>query len=89
MYRVILEKQVEKFLKKHAGSPIISQIEKTFTILALDPYINNLDIKIVRWLPSTYRVRVWKYRFLYEVLDDIQIISVSKADSRWNIYKNI
>jgi len=48
MYRVILEKEVEKFLKKHAGSPIISQIEKTFTILALDPYINNLDIKIVR-----------------------------------------
>lgn len=53
----------------------------------MDPYENNLDIKIIIWLPNTYRLRIWKYRFLYEVLDEKIIINFIDAWSRWEIYK--
>ena len=47
MYQIILEKSVQKFLEKHRGEDLIAKFEKSLTILALDPYENNLDIKIL------------------------------------------
>jgi hypothetical protein len=47
MYKIILEKPVEKFLEKHKGEIIINQFEKSLVFLSDDPYENNLDIKIV------------------------------------------
>lgn len=47
MYQVILEKSVQKFLEKHRGEDLIQKFEKALTILALDPYENNLDIKVL------------------------------------------
>ena len=87
MYKIILEKNVEKFLLKQKWSPMIQQLEKALLILSMSPYENNLDIKTITWLPNTYRLRLWKYRFLYEILDDKLIISFVDAGSRWNIYK--
>ena len=47
MYQIFLEKKVQKFLEKQKGQPIISQFERALRILSLDPYENNLDIKII------------------------------------------
>lgn len=87
MYRVQLEKKVQKFLLKQKWQPIITQFEKALRELAYDPYENTLDIKIIIWLPHTYRLRIWKYRFLYEIIDDKIIINFFDADSRGDIYK--
>jgi len=87
MYKIILEKPVEKFLEKHKGEIIINQFEKSLVFLSDDPYENNLDIKIVTWLPNSYRLRIWKYRFLYEIIEDTISISFFKAGSRWEVYK--
>lgn len=89
MYKIFLEKKVQKFLQKQKWQPIISQFEKALTELSLDPYENNLDIKIIIWLPHSYRLRIGKYRFLYEIIDDKVIINFFDADSRWEIYKRI
>ena len=89
MYNILLEKKVQKFLQKQKWQPIISQFEKALTELSLDPYENNLDIKIIIWLPHSYRLRIGKYRFLYEIIDDKVIINFFDADSRWEIYKRI
>ena len=89
MYKILLEKKVQKFLQKQKWQPIISQFEKALTELSLDPYENNLDIKIIIWLPHSYRLRIGKYRFLYEIIDDKVIINFFDADSRWEIYKRI
>ena len=45
MYSIILEKSIQKFLKKHIGDPLIQQFTKALRILAIDPYTDLLDIK--------------------------------------------
>lgn len=89
MYKIILEKSVQKFLEKHKWQDLIYKFEKTITILSLDPYENNLDIKVLKWLPNCYIIRIWDYRFLYEILDKNLIISFFDAWSRWNVYNKI
>jgi len=87
MYKIILEEKVQKFLIKHKWEKLIYDFENSIRILSLDPYKNNLDIKILVWLPNTYRLRIWKYRFVYEIIDDTLIIVFINAWSRWDIYK--
>jgi len=89
MYKIVLEKKVQKFLEKHAGDDLIEKFKTSLMILSLDPYENNLDIKILVWLPNSYRLRIGKYRFIYEVIDEKIIINFFDAWTRWDIYKNI
>ena len=87
MYKIILEKSVQKFLEKHAGEDLIKVFTNSLRILSLEPYENNLDIKILVWLPNSYRLRIWKYRFVYEIIDEKVIINFFDAWNRWDIYK--
>ncbi len=87
MYKIFLEKQVQKFLEQHKWEELIKRFTTSIRILALDPYENNLDIKVLIWLPNSYRLRIWKYRFLYEIIEERIIITFFDAWSRWNIYK--
>jgi mRNA-degrading endonuclease RelE of RelBE toxin-antitoxin system len=32
-------------------------------------------------------LRIWKYRFLYEIIEDKILIYFYDADSRWDVYK--
>ncbi len=89
MYNVIIEKPVAKFLEKHKWEKLITQFEYALTILSQDPYENNLDIRIVQWLPDSYALRIGKYRFLYEVIEDTISISFFKAESRGSVYKKL
>lgn len=89
MYKVILEKSVQKFLQKHKWEDLIDKFTYSLSILSLDPYENNLDIKILVWLPNSYRLRIGDYRFLYEVIDETLIISFFDAWSRWDVYKRV
>jgi mRNA interferase RelE/StbE len=89
MYKVILEKSVEKFLEKHKWEAFIGQFEKSLIFLVNDPYDNDLDIRVITWLPNSYWLRIWKYRFLYEIIEDTISISFFKAGSRWEVYKNL
>ncbi len=89
MYKIILEKPVQKFLIKHKWDDVIEKFEKAITILALEPFENNLDIKVLVWLPNSYRLRIWDYRFLYEVIDETLIISFFDAGNRGDIYKKL
>lgn len=87
MYKIILEKQVQKFFTKQKGQPLISQFEDALKILTVEPYKNKLDIKRITNLPHVYRLRIWEYRFLYEIIDKKIIITFFYAGSRWDIYK--
>lgn len=87
MYKILLEKNVMKFLKKHTGEDLIIKFSQALRILALEPYENNLDIKILVWLPNTYRLRIGKYRFLYEIIEEKNIINLFDAGPRGDIYK--
>jgi|SaaInlStandDraft_3_1057020.scaffolds.fasta_scaffold02935_4 mRNA interferase RelE/StbE len=89
MYKVILEKPVLKFLEKHKWEIILDQFEKALVFLVNDPYENDLDIRLISWLPNSYWLRIWKYRFLYEIIENTISISFFKTGSRWEIYKNL
>lgn len=86
MYQIILEKKVQKFLQKHKGQPIIAQFRQALTQLTLDPYENNLDIKVLVGLPHSYRLRIGKWRFLYEIIDEKIVINFFDAGARGDVY---
>ena len=89
MYKVIFEKPIVKFLEKHKWEVILDQFEKALIFLINDPYNNDLDIRVITWLPNSYRLGIWKYRFLYEIIEETISISFFKAGSRWEVYKNL
>ena len=86
MYNVVFEKKVYKFFEKHKWERIIFDLEKAVNILKINPYKNNLDIKKIKW-SNSYRLRIWKYRFIYEIIENKLIITFIDWDSRWDIYK--
>lgn len=87
MYKIILEKQVQKFLEKHKWENIILSFLENLKILAEFPFENNLDIVPMVWLENSYRLRIWKYRFLYRIENEEICIYFFKASSRWDVYK--
>jgi len=87
MYRVLFKKKVYNFFKKHKWEKIIYDLEKAVNVLKINPYRNNLDTKKLKWWIVNYRLRIWKYRFIYEIIDDKLIITFTDWDSRWDIYK--
>ena len=87
MYRVILDKTVEKFLNKHKWLPIVKQFKQALETLSIEPYNNNLDVTKLTNKNWLYRLRISDYRFIYEVLDDELVVYFSDVWNRWDIYK--
>ncbi|ENT6510487.1 type II toxin-antitoxin system RelE/ParE family toxin [Campylobacter upsaliensis] len=90
MYKVKTSKQFDKFLAKHQD--IQAKVFESFEAIAQNPYKTNLDIKKLQGKKfqcgaNHYRLRISKYRFLYEVLESEILIYAYKADSRGDIYK--
>ena len=52
-----------------------------------DIALKMLDIKKLKWYENRYRLRVWKYRILFEKYEDKLIILVIDIWSRWDVYK--
>lgn len=90
MYKVKTSKQFDKFLAKHQD--IQAKVFESFEAIAQNPYKTKLDIKKLQGKKfqcgaNHYRLRISKYRFLYEVLENEILIYAYKADSRGDIYK--
>lgn len=86
MYKILLNKVVDKFLKKHKNDKIIDLFEKALNELSKNPLHNNLDITKLQWY-DFYRLKIWDYRFIYEILEEEIIIIFIDAWNRWDIYK--
>ena len=84
MYRLILSSKVRKFLVKN--DKIAKQFYHKVKILLSTPFSDSLDIKKLKWTKNKYRLRIWKYRFLYEISEEKIIIYFYDAGSRWDIY---
>lgn len=85
MYEIKTWKIVDKFLEKHLD--IAKKFILSLEIIKESPFENNLDIKPIKWMKNHFRLRIWKYRFLYEVIENQILIYFYDADSRWDIYK--
>ena len=87
MYEIIFKKEVKKFIEKQ-DKKTKQKFKKTFLLLQQNPYPanNSLDIKKLKG-SNEYRLRIGKYRFIYQIKDEILVIVMEKADSRGDIYK--
>lgn len=84
-YIVELSKSAEKFLAKH--NTISDRILEKLRILEQNPYNNTLDIQPLQGHKNHYRLRVGKYRILYEIIESCILIYAYDIDSRGDIYK--
>jgi mRNA interferase RelE/StbE len=86
-YQLIFEKQVKKFIEKQDKS-LKKRFKKAFLSLKENPYPTNQTLNIKKLKGSKeYRLRIGKYRFIYQIKEDVLIIVMEKADSRGDIYK--
>ena len=84
-YRIKTHKTVDKFLQRHPE--VVPRFFKHFEKIAESPFFNTCDIKLLMGEKNHYRLRIGKYRFLYEIIDDQILIYVYDGDSRGDIYK--
>ena len=86
MYRLFMSKKLEKFLAKH--NEINDRILTKLKILKQNPKDESLDIKPLKAKEGHFRLRVGKYRILYELLEQEILIYAYDADSKGDIYKD-
>lgn len=85
-YNIQLNKTVQKFLKK-ADKWVVLSFRVKLEIMQYNPLDTSLDIKPYKWFPWHYRLRVGKYRFIFEIVEQEIIIYFYDADSKGDIYK--
>lgn len=83
-YAIGTHKRVDKLLEKHPE--IKRMFFQKFEEIAENPFQNSCDIKALVGKPNHYRLRISKYRFLYEIIDTKILIYIYDTDSRGGIY---
>lgn len=83
MYRIIIEKSAEKFIRKQS-KPIQ---QKLYDAIKQLPQGN--DIKKLKGFDNRYRLRVNNYRIIYDKYKDKFIIDVIEIDNRGQVYKRL
>ena len=72
MYKIALAKPVQKFLKKHPH--VFQRFFRATETLSKNPYDGTMDIKKMENKNDLRRLRIGKYRFIYEIKQDILLI---------------
>jgi mRNA interferase RelE/StbE len=86
MCKIAFSKQVRKFLIKHPD--VAKLFYKKLSSLSENPIYNTeIDISPLEWVKGHYKLRIWKYRFLYEVKKNEVLVYFYYVDSRWDVYK--
>lgn len=86
IYRVIFKQSVLKDMKRipaHVRKGVWSVVEE----LKGDPYVGGA--KKIQGYEDLYRIRIGKYRIIYEVAKKICIITVIKVGHRKDVYKDL
>ena len=83
MYKVRIEKAVQKILQK-INEPFYSRIKIAILNLAENPRPDGYKKLKGR---DGYRIRVADYRIIYEVFDDVLVVTVIDLGHRKDIYK--
>lgn len=86
MYKYTLHKRAEKYLMKQ-DKKVLKKVFDKLKILCQNPSTPLLDIKKLKgYSENYYRLRIGKYRLIYEVKDFELHIYVLDADTRGDVY---
>jgi mRNA interferase RelE/StbE len=86
-YEVRYHKVVIKFLQKQ-NRDFVKRALDAFDEIAQNPTEHHQDTKPLSGSPKNhFRLRIGKFRFLYEIMDDELLVYCYDADSRGGIYK--
>jgi mRNA interferase RelE/StbE len=86
-YSLELSKSSIKFLDK-SDRVTRERIINLIHALSENPYSFPGIIKLAGY-EYTYRVRIGKYRVIYQVLNEILLIFIQDIDSRGDVYKQL
>ncbi|MCK4339338.1 MAG: type II toxin-antitoxin system RelE/ParE family toxin [Candidatus Cloacimonetes bacterium] len=86
MYEIEYSKKVMKFLDK-LDEKIYQRIRLKLLLLQKNPFDTTLNVKKMKNLENTYRLRIGKIRILYKIYKDKILIFVFNMKYRGNIYK--
>ena len=84
-YQVIFSKGAARQFKKLPQN-IQERIQIKIDDLAIEPRPNG--VKKLEGEDSLYRIRVGDYRVVYEILDDILLVTVIKVKHRRSVYRD-
>lgn len=80
IYKINVKKRALKFISKQDKNQQVKLYKAIYNLPAG-------DIKKMQNYSNTYRLRVGKYRVIFEWIENQIIIDVTDADSRGDIYK--
>ena len=83
MYKIRIEKSVQKSLEK-INEPFYSKIKVAILKLAKNP--RPAGYKKLKGRDG-YRIRVADYRIIYEIFDDLLLVTVIDLGNRKDIYE--
>lgn len=84
-YQIKTSKEFDKFLERHRD--LAPKVVRSFRIIAQNPRQNALDIAKLKGEENKYRLRLGKYRFLYEIIEEQILVYAYKANSRGDVYR--
>ncbi|MGB3653401.1 MAG: type II toxin-antitoxin system RelE/ParE family toxin [Rivularia sp. (in: cyanobacteria)] len=67
-------------------SDVQERIETKINNLAIEPRPNG--VKKIQGEENSYRIRVGDYRVVYDILDDILLVTVIRVKHRSQVYRN-
>ncbi len=86
-FEVRFSKQIYKFLER-SNRDLVKKFKEIAGHLRENPfYTSKADIKKLKGKKNHFRLRIGKYRFLYEVDKMNKIVLFYDVDSRGDIYK--
>lgn len=80
MYKIIIDKAAEKFIRKQDKNT------QSRLLKAIYKLPNGTDIKKMQG-NNLYRLRVGNYRILYSINEVVKIIMIENIDNRGDVYK--
>ena len=86
MYEVHLSQRAKRFLTK-LDDYVEAQIVKRLRNLKVEPFPSDSKFINRSFNKKIYRYRVGRFRILYEVIENKNIILITKIDKRSKIYK--
>ena len=88
-YRLLLHKDVSKFLEKCTPKQK-TLIKQKLILLQANPHHHpQLDIKMMQGYSNLYRLRVGHYRLIYQIKEDELLIFMMSIGNRGDVYKHL